>query len=501
MFGDNLTEILKRPLTSFYPLLIAACGALAYLNSFAGVFLFDDLPWIVENSRIRDLWPPREVIGGTHRPLLFYSLAVNYALSGLATWSYHAFNLLVHLLAAMVLYGLVRRTLSLPLLQQRYDRNAAKLALVIAVLWVVHPLQTQSVTYIIQRSESAMGLFYLLSLYCALCGMHSPLPRRFFAAAALANVLGLGFKEVMVTAPLAVLLFDRTFISGSFAASLRQHRDLYIGLAAPGLVAAVFLLSTNASQFFALFKGDLQSASSLDYFLSQMGVFLHYLKLCFLPYPLTFDYGQPLAQGWSAILPPLLTVGLLAGAAGWTLRRHPPLGFPGTCFFLILLPTSSIVPLQDLMVEHRMYLPLAAVICMVVLAGYHLLDRFALRSRAALALGGAVALALGVMTHQRNADYHSEFALWSEVIARRPDNPRGYYNLGLEFHLSMRAHLEQPILYHAQEDAAADAHVRFGMSLLGQGLYADAATYLTQTLKSDANAAHIRNCLGMALYM
>jgi hypothetical protein len=154
-------------LRQFILVLIIAAGIWAYHNSFQGPFIFDDLPSIPENPHIRHLWPigkalspsPTSLVGG--RPVMNLSLALNYALGGLAVWGYHAFNLAVHVLAALTLYGIVRRTLVRPGLREPFGASAQWVALAVAVLWTVHPLQTEAVTYLSQRCESLWG--------CSIC--------------------------------------------------------------------------------------------------------------------------------------------------------------------------------------------------------------------------------------------------------------------------------------------------------------------------------------------
>jgi hypothetical protein len=157
-------------------MVIVAAGLWAYHNSFQGPFIFDDVGNILENPTIRHLWPiwetlsPPQRSGIAGRPVINLSLAVNYACGGTRVGGYHALNLGVHILAGLTLFGIVRRTLLQPRLRERFGPPADGLALITAVLWTIHPLQTESVTYIIQRCESIMGLFYLLTLYCFIRG-------------------------------------------------------------------------------------------------------------------------------------------------------------------------------------------------------------------------------------------------------------------------------------------------------------------------------------------
>ena len=171
------------------PLLIVAAGLIVYSNSFSGVFLFDDAPHIVHNERIRHLWPLTELFS-EHRPVLDLSLAINYALGELDVWGYHAVNLAVHLLAGLTLYGVIRRSLSREGLKDRFSPASESLASIAALIWVVHPLQTQSVTYVIQRSESLLGLFYLLTLYCLIRSVDSVHRHVWYATTVVCCALG-----------------------------------------------------------------------------------------------------------------------------------------------------------------------------------------------------------------------------------------------------------------------------------------------------------------------
>ncbi|HEY8995225.1 MAG TPA: hypothetical protein VIM71_11225, partial [Lacunisphaera sp.] len=225
---------------------------LVYANSFTGPFVFDDLPAIADNPSIRRLRPLGAVLapdldGGvtvSGRPLVNFSLAVNYALGGKGVASYHATNLLIHMLAGLVLLGVVRRTLrrsSSVVLRE----NAGSVGGFTALLWLLHPLQTESVTYIVQRAEALMGLCYLLSLYGFIRATEATRPGRWFALSVMACLLGMACKEVMVSAPLMILLYDRTFVAGTFRAAWQHRWRYYLALAATWLVLAWLVAGTT----------------------------------------------------------------------------------------------------------------------------------------------------------------------------------------------------------------------------------------------------------------
>jgi hypothetical protein len=332
---------------------ILAAVFAAYFNSFAGPFVYDDLPSITDNRTIRQLWPmgpaltpPAGGLAVSGRPIVNYYLAINYAISGQEVWSYHAVNLGIQVLAALALFGVVRRTLG-RVLAGGHARDPALLALAASLLWALHPLQTESVTYIIQRAESLMGFFYLFTLYCFVrgweAGADSAARRLWYALSISACLLGMATKEVMVTAPLIVLLYDRIFLAGSFREALRQRCRIYLCLAGTWLLLAYLMAGTGGRGGTVGFSA---SVSWEDYALSQLQAVAHYLRLAVWPRPLVIDYGLVTERPPPAKLALAASIlALLAAATACALWRCPKLAFLGLCFFLILAPSSSVVPI------------------------------------------------------------------------------------------------------------------------------------------------------------
>ena len=420
---------------------LVAIGAAAYFNSLRGPFVFDDKSSIAENSAIRHWRPIGPILAGP-RPVVDLTFALNYSFGRLNVYGYHLLNLAIHILAALALFGIVRRTLTMPVFAGRFDDPAATvLGFCAALIWMLHPLQTEAVTYLIQRTESLMGLFCLLTLYALIRAASSPRPAAWSVAAIAVCALGMGCKEVMVTAPAALLLYDRTFIAGSFGEALRRRWGLYLALTATWLILVRSILAAfsphTASAGFAL-----AGVTPFAYARSELGVVLHYLALAFWPVGLCLDYGWPIAVEPKDFVPGAIIVGGLLAVTLWAVVRRPTWGFAGAWFFLILAPTSSFLPIRDLAVEHRMYLPLAALAVAAVVAAYLLAERLLRRPgesqepRRRLALWIAAFLALcaaaglGYMTLQRNAQYRSEISIWEDATSRRPANPRAWSNLG-----------------------------------------------------------------------
>ncbi len=493
-------------------LLIVAGALAAYFNSFKGAFLFDEDRRIVHNERLHHLWPPWHLLR-VHRPVVEVSLAVNYAMGGADVGGYHAFNLAVHIAAGLTLFGIVRRTLLLEALRVRYGRASPWIALAVALLWVVHPLQTQSVTYIIQRGESLMGMFYLLMLYCVIRGTGSSRRLWWYLAAIGCSVLGMGSKAVMATGPVVVLLYDRTFLAGSFRETLRRRWHLYAGLGATwlalfatGIAQGVLDATPSAGTHVGFgFAG----VTPLEYLRSQPGVIARYLRLSLWPNGLCLDYYWPVARTTEAVLGPLMLIAPLLIATLWALYKKPRLGFIGAWFFIILLPTSSFVPIKDLAFEHRVYLPLVSVIVLVVVGGHalltHAVERRVCSDMAARALGVTVLVGvaggLAYATAMRNRDYHSELAMWSDVVAKRPNNPRAHDNLAIAWEELGRLDRAEQSLREAirVRPDYPSAYSNLGGILGRQGRYDEAIDLYHHALGIDPDYVFARVKLGDAL--
>ena len=496
--------VFASPRASRWPVALAAAmlvlGILAaYHNSFHGSLIFDDEPAILENPSIQQLWPvwktlrPPAEMTVTGRPVANFTLAVNYALSGTNVWSYHALNLLIHLLAGLTLFGIVRRTLLQPVLRGRFGRDALFLAFVIALLWSLHPLQTEAVTYVIQRVESLMGLFYLLTFYCFIRSVESPRPRLWQGCAVAACLLGAATKEVTATAPLLVLLYDRTFVAGSFRAAWRRRGGVHVALTATWLPLAGLVASAG---------WDRNGTSGFDvgitpwaYWLTQFEAVTRYLWLSVWPHPLVFEYGTFWVTRSTQVTLYALVVVVLAMAVLVALWRRPVAGFLGAWFFVILAPTSVMPGRIQMIVEHRMYLPLAAVIALVVGGA---VARYGRRS---LVVFLALAVGAGWLTVQRNDVYRSGESLWRDTVAKRPANERAYNCLGVV--LFKDGQIPEAIQSYETalrlRPAYPEAHNNLGFALTKAGRLPEAIEQCRAALRLEPDYAKAHNNLGNAL--
>ncbi|MGD2109976.1 MAG: tetratricopeptide repeat protein [Phycisphaerae bacterium] len=475
------------------PILIIIAGAAVYANSFDGVFVFDDSVHIVQNERIVDLSDLPKVLSGK-RPVVDLSLAVNYAVGELEPTGYHAVNLAVHLLAALALYGVINQTLRLGTVRKRFGSLSPWLPLAVSVIWVVHPLQTQSVTYVVQRAESMMGLFYLATLYCVVRGTKSRRSLVWYVAAVASCGLGMGCKAVMVSAPIVTLLFDRLLITGSFKETLRSRWALYVGLFATW--AVLWLTGIGPGVLDPARRGatvgfGFHGMTPIEYGLTQFGVLVHYLRLSLWPHPLCLDYGWPIARTAIRIVPPALIILVLLAGTVFALIRRPWLGFFGVWFFAVLAPTSTVIPIKDTLFEHRMYLPLAAVVVLVVALVHAVLGRMVAekpkRRAVASVLVTVVCLALGAKTIARNRVYHTAERLWRDVAATRPNNARAFENLGTVLMVNNR--IEDAIPEY-QRAVALDpdfvsAQCNLANALSQTGKFEDAIRHYDEVLRVD----------------
>lgn len=500
---------------------------LAYSNSFAGPFVFDDLRAIPENPSIRRLWPlgpvlMPEVDGGltiSGRPLVNLSLAVNYALGGESVHSYHLANLLIHALAGLTLFGVARRTCLQPGLTTRFGTAALPLGWMAAAIWLLHPLQTESVTYVVQRAESLMGLCYLLTLYGFIRSTeadskkgspstgsgHSPpegmacherrpqagvewLMLSFFAC-----LFGMAAKEVMVSAPLIVFLYDRTFVAGSFSEVWRRRWRYYLGLAGTWILLAWLVAGTTGRGGTAGFG---TVVGPWSYLLTQCQAILRYLWLVVWPHPLVFDYGTATVGHLGEVWPQALLLVTLAAGTLWAVARRPVWGFAGACFFLILGPSSSIVPVaSQTMAEHRMYLPLIVPVMLAVAGLYAWLG---LRS---FLVCGALAAGCGGLTFSRNADYRGELALWTDTVAKWPTNGRAHNNLGKAVFAAGRpseavAHYQEAIRL---QPAAPEPYYNLGLALARLNRSDEAMNHYQEALRRQPDYPEAHNNLGNSL--
>ena len=487
--------------------IIVLAGALVYGNSLSGPLLFDDETSILRNTQIRQLSPlsvplrPPADTPVAGRPLVNLTFALNYAFGGLDVTGYHVVNVALHLLAALVLYGIVRRTLRVPRVGPLLAQDADLVALAAALVWVVHPLNTETVSYITERTEGLMGLCYLTTVYASLRAATAARAGLWTVVAVLASAAGMASKESMVTVPVVVMLFDRIFLYGSWREAWSERKRLYAGLVLTWAVLALLMLSGSRTSV-----GFGTGVTVGTYLLNQLDLVARYLWLSVWPQALVLDYGLPRPLALSDVLVPgavVVALGLLTLVALW---KRPLVGFLGAWFFITLAPTSSIVPIAtEVGAERRMYLPLAALAVGAVLlvrwvfvAG----DQAARRARwrLAWAVVGVVCLLLGVRTVLRNQEYRSRLVMAQTIVDRRPHG-RGRFFLADELirvgqHEQAVAQLKLAVADYPQ------AHFGLATEMLAGGRMAEAVTEAETFIRLVPNSPVVnaaRDLMGQAL--
>jgi len=418
--------------------------AAAYANSLHGPFIDDDLHAIVANDHIRSIFPLsqsmtapplNELVG---RPIICLSFAINYALGGLNPLGYHVVNVAAHIACAILLFLLTQITLRgrLPFSSSPGTPGegrggssvlATRVAAAIALLWSLHPIQTESVNYITQRTEVFESMFLLLTLYAVARSAFSPRPLAWIALAIIACALGMGCKEQMVVAPLLAMLYIWCFLPNQPG----RHRAtllLVVGLFLTWIILPIELIDADWDSKSGY---GLKYMTRIDYLQTQVSVIFHYFRLCLWPSGLVIDYTNwPVEHSFLSALPGglLIVLALLASAYG-CLRKHWA-GFLGAWFFLNLGPTSSFLPnFTEIAAERRMYLPSAAVIVCVTIAIWRIVSR----EKFFLPIVATLAVTLGLLTILRNQVYQSSISIWTDAATKRPDNWHAHYFLSRSY--------------------------------------------------------------------
>ncbi len=356
---------------------------------------------------------------------------------------YHAFNVVIHVLAALLLWRLVRRTLALEYFDGRLANVADPLAFAAALLWAVHPLQTEAVEYVTQRTELMVSLFYLGTLYASLRyggAAASQSKTAWLVVAVLAAAGGMASKEVMVTAPVVVLLYERTFLRHSFVGALRQSWPLYVGLCATwGLLAVLNLGGTRSAS-----AGFHLGVPAHVWWLTQCHVLILYLKLIVWPWPLVIHYEFPYLHSFGEAWPWLVPAAALGLATIVLVYRRTATGFAWAAALLVLSPTLAVPIITEIAAERRMYLPLASIIPWLVVGTFATLAKVTshgtpprARCPAGAALSVTIVLTLALaavdawLSFRRAEVYNDPIALWQDAALHQPENSRVQNNLGV----------------------------------------------------------------------
>lgn len=431
-------ETLKKTVSVVGSILIAGGIVAAYEAALDAPFLWDDQDSVLENPGIRTLLPLSGPCSDpsalshplNNRPVPSLTLALNFHFFGYDVRPYRVTNMVIHWACSILIWAILRMMLRSPSLRARFGRDSNLLGFLAAIIWALHPINSEPVIYITQRTTILMSFFLLLSLYCSQRSWTSLRSGGWWAVgASLACAAGMGSKEVMVSAPLLILLFDRTFYSGSARTSWAAHRFLYLGLAGSWFVLAALLMTGAAQEGAAGFRLGI---SVWEYLTIQARMIVRYVGLVIWPGRLMASYVAVPPSPAEYLLPGSALVAALCGSL-WAIHRRHPIGMAGAWFFLILAPTSSVLPIaSQVAAERRMYLPSLALIVLVIVLAQIPLSRLSRSSVSSLNLGVAAVLiiVLGISTSLRSAIWSTETSLWKDNVAKDPSNQLARNNLG-----------------------------------------------------------------------
>jgi tetratricopeptide (TPR) repeat protein len=460
--------------------LLVVAGVLVYANSIGSPKVIDDVVSIDGNPQIRDLlslavfMPERELpIAG--RPLVNLTLAINYAIDGVRQHGYRVVNLMLHIACSVALLGTLRRLLVLPGLSAMALPVRA-IALTTSLLWLVHPLNSEVVNYLTQRTETMMALFLLLTVYASMRALDEAGRGGWTAAAVACAVLGALCKESMATVPVLVALVDRVLVFPSWAEAWRRRRSLYAGLAVSWIVVAGILATGPRIRSTGFSAG----VDAWTYLLNQSVMVVRYLRLAVWPDALVVYYGfpQPLAIGDVLVPGSVVVLLLLVTLLAFFVR--PWLGLAGAWFFITLSPTSSIVPIvTEVGAERRMYLPLLALILPLSVWIW----RTPWSRWVPVAVTAVLATALGATTIARNLEYRDPLVLAERTLERWP-SPVAHHMVGDRLLQAGRipegvAHLRQAV------EGAPRAHFTLGAQLYESGELDEAVVQLRQFIERE----------------
>lgn len=488
-----------------------------YYPSLTGEFVFDDHNSIQQSLLVREIWPLTRFVTYSNRPLVDFTYALNYAQGEYDTWWFHATNVAIHIGTAAVLYLLALRTLRLPAFAERYAPWSQPIAWAAAAIFACHPLATETVAYVASRSEGLAGFFYLLTILMyaiAVSSERAPIRNAARVAVLAGTLLAVASKEIAATIPLALVLYDYIFIAEGDLRSLRSRAAAMAPAFVPLVLAAayvafrVFLSDRHFTPYGQSAGFEFEQFTPLQYASTQVGVLTHYLRMLVVPTGLTMDYDLALQRSPFAIavLLPLAVLGALAFAAIRLRTTYPFFSFAVLFFFIVLAPTSSVMPLADLAVERRMYIPLAGFALLAAIAVWDL-SKAIMGNRALVLLAIVTIAAIGTgsaMTRARAVQWGDHLLLYEDAVRKSPGSPRVRLNLGV-IHLNAgryeEAHdvlFEAKRLYdegksiHAFERIGAFIYYNLGAIQFIREEYDDALTYMTKAIEIGGQYVALR---------
>ena len=514
--------------------IIIIVGALAYLNSFHGPFVFDDDTNIARNKSILGFGTALTE-SFRSRAIGYITFALNYKINGLDVVGFHVFNLAVHLAVALLVFWLVIITLKTPFFKGSRLAESRLIPLIIALfaalIFVTHPVQTQAVTYIVQRFTSLATLFYLLSLimyakwrlakdvpeghsiFGYIVTINPEISRGVLYTISLFSVfLAMQTKEIAFTLPVGIALWEFSFCEGRLKKRILNLLPFFIMVPMIPFV----LMRDKASLTSA--AGATDPPAVFDYFFTQLRVIVTYLRLLVFPAGQNLDYDYPVYSSFfdlNVLLSTFFLIAFLAlGVLLWRLSgtgvERAPLrlaAFGILWFFITISVESSFISIAAVIFEHRLYLPsvglIITLVAVVAWATGILKGRVPSLGKAAVALGAVVVIVLAVATYERNKVWSDPLILWGDAASKSPEKYRPHYNLGYyyqEMGQSEKAEAEfKTAIEFDTKQTGALRHL--GAIYTNKKLYDEAIYYFNKAIEINPKDYKSHTDLGSIYYM
>ncbi|MCX5704645.1 MAG: tetratricopeptide repeat protein [Candidatus Omnitrophica bacterium] len=380
---------------------------------------------------IWNFWPTRFIT--------YLSIALNYHFYQLKVLGYHLFNLTVHIGSTILVYWLILLTFSTPKINgEKITRYSRLIALFVSLVFLTHPIQTQAVTYIIQRTTSLAALFYLVSLSLYVKsrlleqkGQGSLASRLFYCGSLIALVLDMFSKEMTITLPFMILLYEICFLKTKERLNWKSLLPFFLAL----LIIPLTMYLTKSVDLIGMRRilGESPNISSWHYLLTQLRIIVTYLRLLFIPINQNFLYDYPIAKSLLElpILASFILLGSILAIAARLFAKYSLISFGIFWFFLTLLPESSVIPIRSVIFEHRLYLPMVGFSLFLVSLIYYLFENKSLKSMVIALL--IIISCYAVLTYKRNLIWKDELILWNDVVYKSPKAPASYSNRGVAY--------------------------------------------------------------------
>jgi tetratricopeptide (TPR) repeat protein len=491
--------------------IIALTGLLVYSNTLESPFFFDDEAHIEKNPYIRmtrlnfdSLYDAAFKSPLPQRPIANISFALNYYFHGYNRAGYHITNIAIHILAAFFLYLLLKETLSLPLFQNKYQ-HYKYLAFAAALIWLLHPMHTQAVTYIVQRMTSLAALFYILSLFLYVKGRTAYRNHRrswpWFIGCAVSGILSFGCKEITATLPFFILLYEWFFFQDLRFDWLKKNILFIIAAFVILLILSALYLGAEPAEKMAG-EHERWGFTTGQRVITQGRVILFYISLILYPHPNRLNLDHDFTVSTGLLNPPqtLLSIMIILCLILFAIlraRKNRLISFCILWFFGNLAIESSVIGIE-LVYEHRLYLPSMFAIFTIALLLWHLAKLPLLKAIVFI----VAVFGLSFAAYQRNKVWQNELSLWSDCAAKSPNKPRSNYNLA--YALYMNKDYEQAAKYYNNtirlDPNRFDAYEGLGFVYLSEGNTEQAINYGNKALELNPRAKRANYVIGQAYY-